>query len=159
MKILDATAGNRAIWFQKDYPDATFIDLRTEGVDPRNVPMDCRHTDFRDGEFDLVIFDPPHMTCGPASAMAARYGHYLTAEIRELVGVAFVEFHRVLKLDGLVAFKWNDHDTSLDSILAPVTGFDRLVGVPTATRTKHSSTTYWVLMRRVERLGPQRRLE
>jgi len=81
--------------------------------------------------------------------MAKRYGHYLTADIRALVADAFVEFHRILRPDGLVAFKWNSHDTSLDKILAPVRGFDRLVENPVAMRTKHSSVTYWCLLRRV----------
>lgn len=148
MRILDATAGNRAVWFEKEYPDTTYLDLRETGG-LRNEIGDCRRTRFENGTFDLVIFDPPHMTCGPNSRMASRYGHYLTEEIRTLVRDAFVEFHRILKSDGLVAFKWNSHDTSLDRILNPVVGFDRLVGVPTAMRTKHSSTTYWVLLRRV----------
>ena len=148
MRILDATAGKRAVWFEKQYPDAVYIDVRPDG-DTRNLLVDCRRTDFENGSFDLIIFDPPHMNCGPKSQMAARYGHWLTADIRDLVRDAFVEFHRLLRPDGLVAFKWNDHDTPLERILAPVSGFDKLVGVPTAVRTKHSSTTYWVLMRRV----------
>lgn len=150
MKILDATAGNRAVWFDKDYPDATFIDARSpEFGDERNEAGDCRHTRFADGEFDVVVFDPPHLNVGATSQMGKQYGHYTTQEIRDLVRDAFVEFHRVLKPDGLVAFKWNDHDTKLDRILEPVVGFDRLVGVPVAMRTKHSSTTYWCLLRRV----------
>lgn len=157
MRILDATAGHRAVWFEKEYADATYIDVR-EGLHPGNELMDCRKTAFPDGHFDLVIFDPPHMRCGPASFMGARYGSWRTSEIRELVAGAFVEFHRILREDGLVAFKWSDHDTPLDRILAPVTGFDRLVGVQTAVRTQHSSQTYWVLMRRTNGHGPQRRL-
>lgn len=153
MRILDATAGHRAIWFDKTYRGTTFIDIRNglfdDGIN-RNVTMDCRHTRFRSGTFDLVVFDPPHMTCGPRSAMARRYGHWLTSEIRDLVPAAFTEFHRILKDDGLVAFKWNSHDTSLERILRDVDGFDGLVGVPTASRTKHSSVTYWVLLRRVD---------
>lgn len=147
MRILDATAGSRAVWFDKNYPDAVFLDARP-GLYPGNCRGDSRRTSFPSNSFDLVVFDPPHMTCGPRSQMARRYGHYLTAEIRDLVRDSFMEFYRLLRPDGLVAFKWNDHDTSLDKVLEPVVGFDRLVGVPTAMRTKHSSTTYWVLLRR-----------
>lgn len=147
-KILDATAGNRAVWFNKNYPDATFIDIRKAG-DERNYEMDCRHTIFDAERFDLVIFDPPHGVIGPNGGMATRYGHYTTEEICSLVKDAFVEFHRILKPDGLVAFKWNTHDMKLERVLAPVTGFDKLVGVPVALRTKHASRTFWVLMRKV----------
>jgi hypothetical protein len=148
LKILDATAGSRAVWFDKNYRDTTYLDL----VDRRyhgNELGDCRHTRFENGEFDIVVFDPPHMNVGPTSSMAQSYGHFTTHEIRELVRDAFAEFHRILRADGLVAFKWADHDMSLDKILSPVRGFDRLVGVPTAMRTKHSSQTFWVLMRKV----------
>ena len=154
MRVLDATAGSRAVWFDKRYPDTVFIDVR-DGMFPGNTVMDARHTSFKDGEFDLVICDPPHMCVGPASQMAKRYGHWTTAEIRAMVRDFFVEFHRILRPDGLVAFKWNDHDTPLKTVLgsAQIAGFEPLVGVPTAHRTKHSSVTYWCLLRRVDLEG------
>ncbi len=153
MRILDATAGSRAIWFEKEYRDAVYVDVR-EGLHSGNTVADSRHLAFPPESFDLVVFDPPHMCVGPQSSMARRYGHWLTGEIREFVRDAFLEFHRVLRADGLVAFKWADHDTSLDRILSPVRGFDRLVGVPTAMRTKHSSQTWWVLLRKVPVRSP-----
>jgi len=148
VRILDATAGNRAIWHDKMNPSAVFIDVRAEGH-PLNLTMDARHTTFPDSHFDLVVFDPPHMACGPQSVMAARYGRYLTDDIRLLVPQAFREFHRILRPDGLVAFKWNDHDTKLDAILKHVEGFERLFGHSVSVRTKHSSQTFWVMLRRV----------
>lgn len=157
MRILDATAGNRGIWFDKEYPSAIYIDVR-EGLHPGNLLADCRHTSYAAESFDLVIFDPPHMAIGPKAQMAQRYGSFPTAYIRELVADAFREFHRILRPDGLVAFKWNDHDQSLKKILAPVTDFDALVGVRVAQRLHHKSETSWVLLRRVESNG-QRRLE
>lgn len=157
MRILDATAGSRAVWFDKTYKDATYLDLVDRRF-PGNELGDCRHTRFPAGHFDLVVFDPPHMNVGPNSEMAKSYGHFTTYQIRDLVRDAFAEFHRILRPDGLVAFKWADHDIRLDSILAPVVGFDRLVGVPTAQRTKHSSVTYWILLRRTE-TDPQQRFD
>lgn len=154
MKILDATAGNRAVWFDKQYPDAEYIDIRDTG-DARNQNMDCRHTSYEDGEFDLVVFDPPHGVIGPNGAMATRYGHYTTQEILDLVRDSFTEFHRILKPDGLVAFKWSTHDMKLERVLALTSGFDRLVGVPTAMRSKHASVTYWCLLRRVEQVAEE----
>lgn len=150
MRILDATAGNRGIWFNKTYPGAVFVDVR-EGTHPGNLLLDCRHTPFADGEFDLVVFDPPHMAIGPKAQMAQRYGSFSTSYIRELVADAFREFRRVLRPDGLVAFKWNDHDTSMQKVLAPVTGFEPLVGVRVAQRVHHESETSWVLLRRADR--------
>lgn len=160
MKILDATAGNRGIWFDKDYPDATFIDIRAKGetseLKQDNQVVDCRSTPFADATFDLVIFDPPHMAIGPKAEMAKRYGSFSTAYIRELCAQAFDEFWRVLRPDGLVAFKWNSHDTPLSRVL-PVSGFDPLVGVRVAQRLHHESETSWVLLRRTT-AKPQQRL-
>ncbi|HEV2519450.1 MAG TPA: class I SAM-dependent methyltransferase [Thermoplasmata archaeon] len=155
MKILDATAGNRGIWINKAYPGATFIDIRP-GTHPQNLLVDCRHTSFADGEFDLVVFDPPHMSIGPRAQMAQRYGSFSTGYIRELVAEAFREFRRVLRPDGLVAFKWNDHDTPLQKVLDLATGFEPLVGVRVAQRIHHESETSWVLLRRADRDGQTR---
>lgn len=161
MRILDATAGNRGIWFDKNYPDATFIDVRAKGetseLHQENQVADCRHTPFRAGTFDLVVFDPPHMAIGPNAEMAKRYGSFSSAYIRELCAAAFVEFYRVLRPDGLVAFKWNDHDTPLSRVL-PISGFDALVGVRVARRMHHKSETSWVLLRR-RATNDQARLE
>ncbi|HEV2449659.1 MAG TPA: hypothetical protein VGU43_04520 [Thermoplasmata archaeon] len=78
MRILDATAGNRGVWFDKNYRDATFIDIRAKGetseLKQDNLVLDCRNTRFPDGSFDLVIFDPPHIAIGPNAEMAKRYG-------------------------------------------------------------------------------------
>lgn len=145
MKILDATAGNRAMWFDKNCPLATFIDVRPE-VKPDRVE-DCTNTSFPERIFDLVVFDPPHVNCGASSSMGKTYGHFTTAQIKELCRKAFAEFYRVLKDGGFVIFKWNDHDTKLDTVLSLATPFlSPLFGQRVATRTKHSSSTYWVCL-------------
>ena len=40
MKILDLSAGNRAVWFDKNYPGATYVDIRPD-VNP-SVVADSR---------------------------------------------------------------------------------------------------------------------
>jgi len=145
MKILDATSGNRAMWFDKNCPLATFIDLREE-VKPEIV-MDCTNTTFPDYSFDLIVFDPPHVNVGATSQMGQSYGHFTTAEIKELVRKAFEEFYRILKDNGIVIFKWNDHDTKLGTVLDLADPFFApLFGQKVASRTKHSSSTYWVCL-------------
>lgn len=44
MKIIDLSAGNRAIWFDKNYRDATYLDIREE-VKP-DIVGDSTHTNF-----------------------------------------------------------------------------------------------------------------
>ena len=79
MKILDLTAGNRAIWFNKKHPLCTYLDIRPE-MDPdilcdtSNLPKEV----IENGPYDLIVYDPPHMNCGPKSNMAKNYGYWTT---------------------------------------------------------------------------------
>ena len=57
MKILDISAGNRAVWFDKNHPDAIYLDIRPE-VEP-TIVADARALPAEIGEdFDLILFDP-----------------------------------------------------------------------------------------------------
>ena len=63
IKILDLSAGNRAIWWDKNHPLATFLDKRAE-VEPTYV-CDTREIPAEVGaDYDLFVFDPPHANFG-----------------------------------------------------------------------------------------------
>ncbi len=116
MRILDMSAGNRAIWFDKENPLVTFLDKR-ESVKPCFV---CDTTNIPDEvgkDFDLVVFDPPHENVGANSHMATRYGHSTRKEIVETIRGSGKEAHRVTRSGALMAFKWNDHAFNLDRVL------------------------------------------
>ena len=145
MKILDATAGQRAMWFDKNYPDAIYIDIREE-MNP-TVVGDIMQSPFRDGTFDLIVFDPPHNPTGPENKgiFAKQYGRFLAEQIRTLVIEGSKDLSRVLKINGILIFKWNTHGMDLGKILRLVShGLIPLFGQRTAERTKHSSKTYWI---------------
>lgn len=148
MRILDMSAGNRAVWFDKAYRDAIYVDIRPQ-VNP-DIVADTRSLPESVGkDFDLIVFDPPHMRCGPASAMAKTYGLHTSEEIRVIVRESASEAHRVSRPDALMAFKWNNHDQSFHKILTLMDKWwEPLFGHKTATRTKHSSETQWVMLRR-----------
>ena len=149
MKILDLSAGNRAIWFNKQHPMATYIDIRPE-VNPTLV-ADSRALpeDIGDG-YDLVVFDPPHVNFGRNANMSKTYGWHTTAEIRDIISRTASEAHRVTKKNALMAFKWNNHDQKLENVIALMSDWwEPLFGQKVATRTKHSSSTTWVLLRRI----------
>lgn len=69
-KILDACCGSRMFWFDKHNPYTTYMDIRKEyeklptghviDVNP-DIIGDFRDMPFDDNEFDLVVFDPPHL--------------------------------------------------------------------------------------------------
>lgn len=146
MKILDLSAGRRAIWFDKNYKDTTFVDIRPE-VAPTLV-ADSRTLPLPDAAYDLIVFDPPHVNVSARAHMSQQYGHHTTEEIRELIRRTGEEAHRVTRFDALMALKWNDHDQKLDTILALLLPWEPLFGHKVAMQTKHASATSWVLLRR-----------
>jgi hypothetical protein len=145
LKILDLSAGNRAIWFNKNHPLAVYLDKRPE-VEPTHV---C---DTREGipgsGYNLIVWDPPHMNCGPNSNMSKVYGHHTTAEILDLIAKTGAQVHYASAPDALMALKWNNHDIRLDRVFALLPEWEPLFGH--LTKDGPGSQTYWVLLRRLE---------
>jgi hypothetical protein len=154
MRILDLSAGKRMIWFDKNPNDVVFVDIRYS-VSP-SVVADTRRLPFSDCSFDLVVFDPPHVNFGVNSNFSRDYGHHTTQEIQDIVTHTAHEAYRVSTYDALMAFKWNDHDQKFGSILSLMwQWWIPLFGHRVSSRTKHSSTTGWVLLRRSRGVQPE----
>lgn len=144
MKILDMTAGRRAIWFYKQNPLVTFVDRREE-VRP-DLVTDCTNLPFSDSSFDLIVFDPPHMNCGPNSNMSKVYGHHTTRQILDLIENASNEAARVAAGSGLLVLKWNDHDIPLKKVFLLMPKWEPLFGH--ITKDGPGSKTYWVVLKK-----------
>jgi hypothetical protein len=158
LKILDLSAGNRAIWIQKDLDFVTFLDKRPETFptvicDTRNIPESVGKG------FDLVVFDPPHAnTGGKDGNMSKAYGSHTTQEIKETIVLSAKESHRVSKKNALMAFKWNDHDISLDRALELMSPFwTPLFGHHMRNRggSDAKSQSFWVMLLRRDEPGPE----
>jgi len=122
------------MWFDREHPFAVFGDLRRGTISMRDrshgkedgvrtlevspsVLLDFRALPFREGVFDLVVFDPPHLLrAGPLSWMAAKYGR-LGVDWRDDLQRGFVECFRVLREGGTLIFKWNDTHVKVAEIL------------------------------------------
>lgn len=148
MKILDMSAGNRAVWLDKKHRDCIYVDIRPS-VNP-TIVADTRELPPSVGDgYQLVVFDPPHVNFGASAEMSKTYGHHTTEEIRDIIKRSAKEAHRVTVPDALMAFKWNDHDQKLDKVLGLMfEWWEPLFGHATSSRTKHSCQTYWVMLRR-----------
>lgn len=147
-KILDLSAGNRAVWFNKKHPMATYLDKRAE-VSP-DIVCDTRSLpDSVGAGFDLVVWDPPHVNTGKNSHMSKRYGHHTTADILDTVEKTAVEAYRVTVPGALMAFKWNTHDIKLDRVLKLMPQWEPLFGHLTKDGSTSRSQTYWVMLRRM----------
>ena len=122
-KILDVTCGGRSIWFNKHNPAAVYCDKRREQFNnlwknAGNCTVDinpdviCDFTDlpFPDNSFQLVIFDPPHLTSAKETAwLVKKYGK-LDKDWPQMIHDGFQECMRVLKTEGVLIFKWSEYD-------------------------------------------------
>lgn len=157
MKILDLTAGNRAIWIHKELDFVTFVDKRPETLpdfvcDTKEIPKEVGE------EFDMVVFDPPHLNAGKNSNTSKSYGHHTTQEILETIKDTAKEAHRVTRKRATMAFKWNDHSISLDRAIELMSPFwTPLFGHHMRNRggSAARSQSFWVMLLRRDEPGPE----
>lgn len=149
--ILDACCGGRTFWFNKSHPDALYMDIRKAdpgvcshrpnfSVQPDEIG-DFKNLRFKDGQFKMVVFDPPHLhSLGKSSWMAKKYGRLEKATWKDVLLSGFNECWRVLDTFGTLVFKWNEEDIPLHEVLKlfPV---QPLIGHTTGNRMK----TKWVI--------------
>lgn len=151
-KILDACCGSRMFWFDKNNPDVVFADIREEEhelcdgrllrVNP-DLKMDFRKMIFDDNSFKMVVFDPPHLAkLGHDTWMAKKYGVLLpTWELDIKAG--FDECMRVLEPGGILIFKWNEVQITLNKVL-DIIKVKPLFG---HTSGKHGKTIWMAFMK------------
>lgn len=115
------------MWFDKENQLAMFGDIRSENhtlcdgraleVKP-DMAMDFRSLPFNDDSFKLVVFDPPHLVrAGKKSWLKLKYGK-LNENWKQDIEKGFSECFRVLELDGILIFKWNETQVRVSEILA-----------------------------------------
>lgn len=133
-KILDPCCGSRMMWFNRKNPNVVFGDIRHEKItvtdrsrgnkagtrslliEPDTV-IDFRSIPYPDESFKLVSFDPPHLIhAGPKSWLAAKYGK-LSDNWRKDIRKGFSECFRVLSIDGVLVFKWNETQIPLREVM------------------------------------------
>lgn len=147
MKILDLSAGNRAIWFNKNHPLAIYLDKRKK-VKPTIVCDTTKIPKSAGSGFNLICWDPPHMNCGPKSNMSKVYGYHTTQTILDTIVKTGREAHRVSARNALMALKWNNHDIRLERIFDLLPQWEPLFGH--LTKDGPRSQTYWVMLRRLK---------
>jgi len=140
----------RSIWFDKNHPMATYLDIRPE-MSPTYICNTIEIPKEVGGGYDLIVYDPPHLNMGANSFLGKRYGHFTTKEILESIQGTAKEAYRVSKQKALMAFKWNDHDIKLKRVLNLMPQWEPLFGnlVGDSVRSK----TYWVMLLRRDNMG------
>ena len=156
-KILDVTCGARSIWFDKHHPAAVYCDKRQEEYHGLwknsdctlsiNPDIICDFTDlpFQDNSFSLVVFDPPHlMEAKETSWLVKKYGK-LYDGWPTMLRDGFKECMRVLKPDGVLIFKWSEHDLPAAKVWDAI-GEKPLFG----HRSGKTSGTFWGCFMKLE---------
>lgn len=128
--VLDACCGGRMFWYQKDNPQAIFMDNRKveKGgfknnwnpnwcVNP-DIVADFRNMPFPDGSFSLVVYDPPHLTSGSMkSVINKKYGLLNKQTWKQDLLDGFNECIRVLKRNGVLIFKWSEGNIKASELI------------------------------------------
>lgn len=152
--ILDPCCGSRMFWFDQQNPSVIFGDIRKEQhilcdgrslvIEP-DVQMDFRNMPFTSGQFNLVVFDPPHLIrAGDKSWLAAKYGK-LSEDWKNDIAQGFKECFRVLANAGILIFKWNETQIKVSEILQ-LTDQPPLLGHISGKR----ANTHWIVFMKME---------
>lgn len=159
-QAIDVCCGSRMFWFDKHNPAAVFCDIRSEShilpdassaggrrtlvIDP-DIQADFTELPFNDGQFALVVFDPPHLIrAGSKSWLSKKYGQ-LGSNWRDDLRAGFAESFRVLSPDGVLIFKWNECQIPVSQILA-LTDRKPLIG----NRCGKSAKSHWIVFMKTE---------
>ncbi len=147
-------------WFDRKDERAVFVDNRRESfmlkdksssggsrqliIDP-DLVADFTSLPFESDTFALVVFDPPHLVGnGENGWLAKKYGK-LGVDWRSDLRCGFSECFRVLKPDGTLIFKWNEHDIPVSKVLA-LTPECPLFG----NRCGKNAKTHWIVFMKGE---------
>lgn len=154
MKILDACCGSRMFWYDKQNKDTTYVDIRKyyeklpsgHVVDVKpDIMADFTDLPFGDNEFDLIVFDPPHLIqAGHNSWLAKKYGKLDKDTWPEIILQGFSERNRVLAPNGTLIFKWNDNQIHVKDIL-------KVIGRVPLFGDKRGATRWLVFNKQVNR--------
>ena len=159
------------MWRIRESDYVLWIDVEPDLSTSPDYFMDCTHTDFSDGRFHTIFFDPPHsfgrtkntgVHQTPSQELmrekwgrrGAYYGLDKYATMASLLGFinkAQQEFMRILSDDGILWFKWAEIHTTLNKILPIFNAWQEMMRIEVAYRGKVKTRTWWVaLMKKSE---------
>ena len=168
--ILDATAGNRLIWENKNSSNIIYLDFNKRLQVTPSIFGDNRHLPFKDKVFDTVFFDPPyasgyktHFWSFANITEFREYGKWgeCHGKIPQYYGIdlyknkshlfkyiflALYEIFRVLKDDGMLWFKWNNFEIAFHKIHGLFDSWQKLIqlNVTDNKQTNSDIQTVWV---------------
>lgn len=150
--ILDACCGGKMFHFDKSNPLVLFMDKRHEDIVfmdrgktrtleiAPDIVADFTNMPFADKSFNLVIFDPPHLIKGGDNSwLVKKYGR-LSENWEDQLRKGFDECMRVLAENGVLVFKWNETQITVNKILSLIS-YKPIVG----HKSGKLSNTHWLI--------------
>lgn len=162
MVILDATAGNRMIWPNKNPPGVIFMDIETGLERPPDIFASFHHLPFRDDAFSLAIFDPPNLIKTSSSnawyqnpgsmggSGGTWYGFYKSR--RDLIISIVKAVPELYRVAERLCFKWYESRVSLWQVLGLFRPWKIIYKVNPRSRMGrrgyrgYSKRTWWVTL-------------
>lgn len=144
----------------KHHPAAVYCDKRREqyhnlwknagnctlDINP-DVVCDFTSLPFTDNSFQMVVFDPPHLTGAKETAwLVKKYGK-LDESWPKMLHDGFRECMRVLKPDGVLIFKWSEYDIPAADVWKAI-GQKPLFG----HHSGKQSRTFWACFMKMEEM-------
>ncbi len=163
MKILDATCGGKGIWYIKNHPFVTFMDIRKGNYDTKkdcpnmsfkgrritkvfpDVISEWKDAPFPDNHFDMVIFDPPHLIIDgnkQIPILASRYGYLHKDNWRDVLKKGIKKLFDILKPEGIFVLKWCENSVKTEEIIK-LCPYPPLFG--SNTKSKGHTANFWIL--------------
>lgn len=152
--VLDACCGPRMMWVNKQDPRAIYFDRRDEDYEitpnaayPKGTTLRIRPDiqgsftalPFPDDSFRLVVLDPPHVENLSMNSVVGKTYSKLFPNWEDELAAGFRECFRVLKLEGVLIFKWASIQIPLKRVLA-LSPHPPLFG----HNTGHRAQTHWM---------------
>jgi len=146
-----------------------YIDIQKKLARKPTIFADCTRTPFKPKTFHTIFFDPPHNYAvdglwysipdsetfqkkWPGYGKIPRYygleRYRSRSALIKFIYNAQKEFLRILRDDGLLWLKWNDHAIPLNNILSIFKNWTILLilYIKDPTQTWGKGQTYWICM-------------
>ena len=156
------------MWKTKYSDKVLYIDVDPELEITPDIITDCSHTDFDDGQFHTIFFDPPHIwgekigeniyACrnrAERTALLEKRGYEnrggiayygidkfkTKVDLLQFVDDAQKEFYRILSDGGMLWFRWSEWKIQLKEVMKLFGNWDKMLHIKEQPNSKLKRST------------------